>query len=107
MGTTKTGQYPPELLLLADHIKAIGHPARLAIVGQLAKTSGCICGDFVSELPLAQPTVSQHLKELKQNNWISGEVSGNSVCYCLNTTTVKQVYDLLGKWLEMTKNDCC
>jgi DNA-binding transcriptional ArsR family regulator len=64
--------------------KAIGHPARIAILQYLAKTNTCICGDLVEELGLAQATISQHLKELKNAGLIQGTIEGTSVCYCIN-----------------------
>ena len=65
MGITKTEHFTDEQNELATLAKAIGHPARIAIIQHLIKVNSCMCGDIVSELPLAQPTVSQHLKELK------------------------------------------
>ena len=64
--------------------QALGHPARVAIVRLLHERQSCICGEIVEVLPLAQSTVSQHLKVLKQAGWVQGEVDGPRVCYCLN-----------------------
>ena len=75
---------------LADLAKALGHPARLRILQILAEAPGCICGDIVERLPLAQATVSQHLKELKQVGLIQGEISGPRTCYCLDSQTTAQ-----------------
>ncbi len=69
---------------LADFAKAIAHPARLAILKVLAERNSCICGEIVEVLPLAQSTVSQHLKELKSAGLIKGAVSGPKSCYCIN-----------------------
>jgi DNA-binding transcriptional ArsR family regulator len=68
---------------LARLAKAIAHPARVAIIRLLAHREGCIVGDIVDELPLAQSTVSQHLKQLKQAGLIRGEVDGPRICYCV------------------------
>lgn len=68
---------------LAALARALGHPARVAIVRMLARVPGCVCGDIVDRLPLAQSTVSQHLKQLKTAGIIRGEVDGPRVCYCL------------------------
>ena len=68
---------------LVGLFRALGHPARLRIVRLLAERQACVCGDLVSELPLSQSTVSQHLKVLKAAGLIIGEVEGPSVCYCL------------------------
>jgi len=81
MGITKTAGFTIEQNELAILAKAIGHPARIAIIEYLLKTDSCICGDIVKELPLAQPTVSQHLKELKNAGLIKGNIEGTSICY--------------------------
>ena len=64
-------------------MKALAHPARIAIIQHLIKANACICGDLVDELGLAQPTISQHLKELKNAGLIQGTIEGTSVCYCI------------------------
>jgi ArsR family transcriptional regulator len=69
--------------LLASLAKAMGHPARVAIIRLLKQKEQCVCGDIVDELPLAQSTVSQHLKVLKKAGLIRGEVDGPRICYCL------------------------
>src|ERR1700740_1663700 len=84
MGLTKTEIFTDEQNRLAVQLKAIAHPARIAILQQLIKANACICGDLVEELGLAQPTISQHLKELKNAGLIQGTVEGTSVCYCIS-----------------------
>lgn len=84
MGATKTSLFSKKQNELANMAKAIAHPARIAILQQLIKTNACICGDLVDELGLAQPTISQHLKELKLAGIIQGAVEGTSVCYCID-----------------------
>jgi predicted transcriptional regulator len=69
----------------------LGHPARIAIIEYLLEKQTCICGDIVNELPLSQPTISQHLKELKNVNIIQGSIEGNSICYCLNLETFQKI----------------
>lgn len=71
-------------------MKALGHPARIAILQQLIKANACICGDLVDELGLAQATISQHLKELKNAGLIRGTIEGTSVCYCIDEKVWKQ-----------------
>lgn len=83
MGTTKTEIFTGEQNRLAVQLKAIAHPARIAILQHLMKANACICGDLVSELGLAQATISQHLKELKNAGLIQGTIEGVSVCYCI------------------------
>lgn len=81
---------------LAALAKALGHPARVAILRILIRRQGCICGEIVEELPLAQSTVSQHLKVLKDAGWIRGEIDGPRVCYCLEPETLLQFQQLVG-----------
>ena len=69
---------------IAAIAKALGHPARIAILRLLAARQSCICGDIVQELPISQSTVSQHLKELKEVGLVRGEIDGPRVCYCLD-----------------------
>src|SRR5262245_1070648 len=81
---------------LARLAKALGHPARVAIVRMLAEGGECVCGDIVSRLPLAQATVSQHLKVLKQAGLIQGEIDPPRVCYCIQPETLKRLQTLVG-----------
>ena len=82
-----------ELALLG---KAIGHPARVQILRILARKNACICGDIVDELPLAQSTVSQHLKVLKEAGLVRGDVDGPRVCYCLEPRALRRLKALVG-----------
>lgn len=84
MGLSKTDFFTDKQNHIATMLKALGHPARIAIVEHLLKVNSCVCGDIVNELPLAQPTVSQHLKELKNAGIIKGSIEGKSICYCLD-----------------------
>lgn len=84
MGATKLNSYSKQETALSNYAKALGHPARIAILNLLIKKKTCICGDIVDELPLSQSTVSQHLKELKKAGLIKGEIEGVSVCYCID-----------------------
>jgi DNA-binding transcriptional ArsR family regulator len=81
---------------LAELAKAIGHPARVQILRLLVRKSGCICGEIVQELPLAQSTVSQHLKVLKECGLIRGDVDGPRVCYCIEPRAVRRLKALIG-----------
>lgn len=80
---------------LAKLAKALGHPARIAIIRLLCRRSSCICGDIVDELPLAQSTVSQHLKVLKEAGLVQGQIDGPRVCYCLNPKTLRRLRALI------------
>jgi DNA-binding transcriptional ArsR family regulator len=110
MGVTKTTHFTDNQNAIAILAKALGHPARVAIVEYLLKVDACICGDIVNELPLAQPTVSQHLKELKNAGLIQGEVEGNTICYCLNEKAFVEIqafFTNISQSLELKKNNCC
>ena len=90
MGLTKSEIFSDKQNRLASMMKALAHPARIAIIQQLIKTNACICGELVDELGLAQATISQHLKELKNAGLIKGTIEGTSVCYCIDQKTWKQ-----------------
>lgn len=75
---------------MANFAKALSHPARVAIIKILAAQSSCICGEIVEVLPLAQSTVSQHLKELQLAGLVKGTIDGNKSCYCINWETMQQ-----------------
>ncbi|HVF97186.1 MAG TPA: metalloregulator ArsR/SmtB family transcription factor [Flavisolibacter sp.] len=109
MGATKTEHFTEKQNSIATLVKALAHPARIAILEHLVKVGTCVCGDIVNELPLAQPTISQHLKELKTAGLIKGNVEGNSVCYCIDETGIKKLQAYFGgisTRLE-SKNNCC
>jgi ArsR family transcriptional regulator len=91
----------------AEIAKALGHPARIAILKLLAERNTCFCGDITEILPLAQSTVSQHLKALKSAGLIIGEVEGVRTCYCLNPLGVKELRDLLSHLSEELAATCC
>ena len=84
MGVTKTEIFTEQQNNLATSLKALAHPARIAILQYIIKQNACICNDLVEELGLAQATISQHLKELKSIGIIKGSIEGTSVCYCIN-----------------------
>lgn len=91
MGLTKTAQFTKEQNELAGMAKALAHPARIAILEYLLQVGACITKDIVAELPLAQPTISQHLKELKKVGLIKGEIEGTSICYCIDESRWEQI----------------
>ena len=90
MAYSKSQSFGKAEVELAKIAKALGHPARIAILQLLSDRSVCICGDIVHELPLSQSTVSQHLKELKKAGLIKGEIDGPKVCYCIDTGFTKK-----------------
>ena len=97
MSYTKKAAFEETEILLADLAKALSHPARIAILNLLSQKQSCICGDIVSELPLSQSTVSQHLKELKSVGLITGEIDGPRVCYCLDQAKLQAAAALFEK----------
>lgn len=110
MGSSKSSLFSEQENRIAGLAKALAHPARIAIVNHLLKEPGCICGDIVLKLPLAQPTISQHLKELKNAGIIQGTIEGNALCYCLNATVVEeliQYFNLIREQLLHQNNSCC
>lgn len=110
MGVTKTELFSEKQNSIALIMKAMGHPARIAIIEHLLKVNTCICGDIVTELPLSQPTISQHLRELKSAGIIQGKVDGTSICYCLNPKTVEFIHNYfikLSDTLKSNAKNCC
>ncbi len=110
MGATKSNHFTEHQNELSILTKALGHPARIAIIQYLLKVKSCICGDIVNELPLSQPTISQHLKELKNAGLIKGNIEGNAICYCINETgfeKIKAFFDVITLHVEKRKNECC
>jgi len=105
MGLSKKEEFSTKQNRIADLAKALGHPARIAILEFLASSNVCMCGDIVEELPLSQSTVSQHLRELKKAGLIKGEIEGTSVCYCIDEKAFKEAKSLLGDFL--TAKACC
>ena len=111
MGITKTDLFTDEQNAIAQMAKVLGHPARVAILQYLVKSNTCINGDLVQELGLAQATVSQHLRELKEVGFIQGTIEGVSVCYCINPEKWAEFSQLFGAFFEhyfvAQKSNCC
>ncbi len=110
MGASKSAHFTDEQNRIANLLKALAHPARIAIVEHLLEARACICGDLVEVLPLAQPTISQHLKELKAAGIIQGTVEGTSVCYCLSESGIKALLTFakhLSTSLQNQQTHCC
>jgi DNA-binding transcriptional ArsR family regulator len=100
MGITKTDNFNTTQNRTAKLAKAIGHPARIAILEVILKRDTCICGELVEELPLSQSTISQHLKELKEVGLIKGEIEGASICYCIDEKVWKEAQKVLNKLFD-------
>ena len=107
MGASKSEFFSEKQNELATLFKALSHPARIAIIDYLLKVDKCICGDIVSELPLSQPTISQHLKELKNVGIIKGTIEGTAICYCLNPEILKNIEKYFYELTTVLKNKCC
>jgi DNA-binding transcriptional ArsR family regulator len=108
MGLTKAEIFTEKQNKLASMMKALAHPARIAIIQYLIKSQACICGDLVEELGLAQATISQHLKELKNAGLIQGTIDGTSVCYCIDEKVWNQYKATFESFFVAYKNkDCC
>ena len=109
MGLIKAEMFTEEQNQLALYFKAFGHPARVAIIQHLFKINTCVCGDLVDVIGLAQPTISQHLKELKKLGLIQGTIEGTSVCYCINQDNWTKMKNTLTAFLdaENNTNSCC
>jgi DNA-binding transcriptional ArsR family regulator len=108
MGLTKTEEFTKTQNDLASLTKALGHPARIAILQFLIKSKACVCGDIVEELPLSQSTVSQHLKELKKAGLIKGDIEGPTVCYCIDEKAWNKAKKVLNELFESYQGpDCC
>ncbi|MBV7267703.1 ArsR/SmtB family transcription factor [Winogradskyella luteola] len=110
MGLTKSEIFTEEQNQIANIAKAFGHPARVAILQYLFKINSCICGDLVEEIGLAQPTISQHLKELKNIGLIKGNIEGTSICYCINKDNWSKMKTIVSEFLNQDLNEninCC
>ena len=109
MGVSKTGMFTDRQNAIALLAKAFGHPARVAIIQHLFKVNACICGDLVHEIGLSQPTISQHLKELKNLGLIRGTVEGPRVCYCIDKDNWQKMKLLITEFLDqdLSDMDCC
>jgi ArsR family transcriptional regulator len=109
MGASKTESFSKATKDIAALMKALGHPARVAILEHLMKVKACICSDIVDVLPLSQPTISQHLRELKDVGLIKGSVEKNTICYCLNEKKVEQILKYVKQinFVLETDRKCC
>ncbi|MBX9852259.1 MAG: metalloregulator ArsR/SmtB family transcription factor [Cytophagaceae bacterium] len=103
MGVTKKDNFNHTQNTIAQLAKAIGHPARIAILELLIKKNSCICGDIVDQLPLAQATISQHLRELKEAGLIKGQIEGASICYCIDEKAWKEAQKILNRLFDSYK----
>ena len=112
MAVNKKNEFDVREIELADFAKAVSHPARIAILKTLAQKDGCICGEIVEVMPLAQSTVSQHLRELVNAGLIKGTIDGPKSCYCINWDVFGRFEKTFGQFFTKTKSfeekrNCC
>ncbi|TGL56364.1 ArsR family transcriptional regulator [Leptospira ognonensis] len=114
MAQNKKAEFAPEIQILAEFHRVLAHPARLAILETLAERQSCICGEIVDVLPLAQATVSQHLKELKDVGIVKGEIEGKTSCYCIDWEKWEELekamlssFEKIHQYKENFKKGCC
>lgn len=110
MAINKKNEFAPEEVMLSSFAKALSHPARIAIIRELARREQCICGEIVEVLPLAQSTVSQHLKELVNAGLVKGTIDGTKSCYCLhreNLDLAMREFSQLFDAIAAVADDCC
>ncbi|TYB80137.1 winged helix-turn-helix transcriptional regulator [Bizionia gelidisalsuginis] len=110
MGITKSEIFTLQQNEIATFAKVFGHPARVAILQHLFKINTCVCGDLVSIIGLAQPTISQHLKELKNLGLIKGTIEGTSVCYCIDKDNWLNMKTIMITFLDQDYSEtdqCC
>lgn len=110
MGVTKSDMFTDYQNKIAGMAKTLGHPARIAILQHLFRINSCVCGDLVDEIGLAQATISQHLKELKNQGLIKGTIEGTSVCYCIDRENWNAVKEALHQFMDQdfdASQECC
>ena len=111
MGVTKSNLFSEEQNEMATMAKALAHPARIAIIQHLLKIDACINGDLVQEVGLAQATISQHLRELKNAGIVQGSIEGSRVSYCINAQRWMEVKEqfqgLFDQFETLTPKECC
>ncbi len=109
MAFRRSDRFPDSHATLAAWARALGHPARIALLEVLARQSTCTCGELVDELPLAQATVSQHLKALKDAGLIVGTIDGPRSCYCVDGDAMRRMADAFKGWFGTLEHEirCC
>ncbi len=107
MPITKTEVFRSREVKIARAAKALSHPARVAILRELARRKECVCGEIVDQIPLAQATVSQHLRALRDTGFIRGEIDGPRSCYCIHPRSARELVASLEEFLAEIRNACC
>lgn len=107
MGVTKTHIFSTSQNEMAKIAKVLAHPARIAILEFISKQEGCICTDLVEEIGLAQPTISQHLNEIKKIGLLKGTFEGKNLCYCINEEKWEGLQELFASFFQNINQNCC
>jgi len=107
LGLIKTQIFTGQQNKLSAIFRVLANPARIAILQYLSSQKGCICNDLVAEIGLAQPTISQHLKELKHMGLIRGEIEGKKICYCIDQQKWGELQELMNSFFIKTHTNCC
>ena len=107
MAVSKASEFQATSVELAALFKALAHPARVEIMKVLSQRGACVCGEIVDELPLAQATVSQHLKALKEAGLIAGEIEGPAVCYCIDYDVLHRLLRAAESYFSQIQTTCC
>jgi DNA-binding transcriptional ArsR family regulator len=107
MGASKLNIYNDKINNLALVAKVFAHPARIAILQYISNQEACICNDIVDEIGLSQPTISQHLKVIKEVGLLKGSFEGKSICYCLDVERLQEFQELFNSFFNKTKLNCC
>ena len=107
MGVTKTHIFNTDQNTIAVVAKVMAHPARVAILQYISKQEGCICNDIVDEVGLSQPTISQHLSEIKKIGLLKGTFKGKNLCYCINQERWNELQELFSSFFLKINTNCC
>lgn len=107
MGATKTEIFTIPQNTLALAAKVLAHPARVAILQYISKQEGCICNDLVDVIGLAQPTISQHLNEIKKIGLLKGTFEGKNLCYCIDRAKWQELQELFHSFFGKINQNCC
>ncbi len=107
MGVSKTHIFPTHLNEVAAIAKVMAHPARLAILQYISRQEGCICTDLVDEIGLAQPTISQHLNEIKKIGLLRGNFEGKALCYCIDKEKWEELQQAFQSFFGKINQNCC
>lgn len=107
MGATKSHIFTATQNELAQVAKVLAHPARIAILQHISKQEGCICTDLVEEIGLAQPTISQHLNEIKKIGLLKGTFEGKNLCYCIDQNRWLELKQLMNTFFSNITLNCC